>query len=79
MNILALCSNDRVEVIAGALSTALEMLSAEGFDMKRQIELNVLTWNGNPWEAYDMSCCLHQCKKLASGFLDPPGKTTTSA
>eukprot|EP00746_Dinoflagellata_sp_MGD_P019402 gnl/MRDRNA2_/MRDRNA2_145099_c0_seq1.p1 gnl/MRDRNA2_/MRDRNA2_145099_c0~~gnl/MRDRNA2_/MRDRNA2_145099_c0_seq1.p1 ORF type:complete len:690 (+),score=137.11 gnl/MRDRNA2_/MRDRNA2_145099_c0_seq1:71-2140(+) len=68
--------NNKVEVIAGAISTAIEMLATEGIDVSTKAELNVLTWNGNPWEAYDMSWCLNECGKLAEGVLDPPNKTS---
>lgn len=57
--------NNRVEAIAGAISTAVELLQLEGIDVCSRLDIRVLSFKGKPSEADKMTALLKALRKAA--------------
>jgi len=56
--------NNRSETIAGAISTAVEMLQSDGFDVQKLLDIRILTFKGKPSERADMTYLMQLLGKL---------------
>lgn len=55
--------NNRSETIAGAVSTAIDMLLAEGVDVQQLLDIRILTFKGKPSEAEEMASLMRRLGK----------------
>merc|ERR1712008_183102 len=67
--------NNRPEVIAGAMATAVELLSSDGVDVQKALDIRLLTFRGKPTERARMEGIL---RKGSRDELPPvaPGPTS---
>jgi len=56
--------NNRSETIAGAISTAIEILAAEGVDVSAAVDIRLLTFRGKETEAREMAALMERFQKL---------------
>eukprot|EP00746_Dinoflagellata_sp_MGD_P077537 gnl/MRDRNA2_/MRDRNA2_31098_c0_seq1.p1 gnl/MRDRNA2_/MRDRNA2_31098_c0~~gnl/MRDRNA2_/MRDRNA2_31098_c0_seq1.p1 ORF type:complete len:748 (-),score=140.47 gnl/MRDRNA2_/MRDRNA2_31098_c0_seq1:53-2296(-) len=56
--------NNRLETIVSALSTAIELLAAEGVDVSKKLDVRVLAFKGKPQEQTRMATLVRDMQKL---------------
>merc|ERR1712151_1279813 len=53
--------NNPVDLIVGAMSTAIDMLMQDGIDVVNHINIFALGWKGSTYECHDLSVALQKC------------------
>jgi len=71
--------NNRPEVIAGAMATAVDLLSNDGVDVQKSLDIRLLTFRGKPTERARMEGILRKGSREDLGPAAPPPASDPSA